>query len=1034
MDSGILQLVVDQNSPDNNLRKTAELEFIRLSAQDPSQVAYVLVSASSNDQYPIDVRQSSLLHLKRLVPKYWSIGFQLFVGPPITQELKVMIRESLINLATSSPQLKLRSGAAYVIVQIAAADYPDEWPDLLTSLYSHTTNFQNHIAVIGGLAVLNDLFDDLITEEQFWEGGVGAQLIGHISNMLGQNLPAAIKTSALKLYLTVFNTLLSAEATESPERKQAVNDHISVFGNLLLSLLRALVASQSSELAEFQFRSSLYKVFAHVLSSFRRQVGVAVRTEVFLVLLLDFSFASAVFRVVVVEGNDSSVQKSEELDDPARCVTNYITELLLTLSLLQHGITILSFSEKTFDEFVRCVVTCAVLPEETVEEYEGNFNSFVTDVTGLSTNFTVRDSIQELLMDLNDKDSANLFNTIKNVSVDPNQNWQLKESYLFLVESLFLNEDSESIGSDLPLASYLSSINALVSVEQGPSNNPLLVSRIFLLLPRFVEKFSLKLEVNSFGATEFRNTFAYASACNFELFELVRASALVSATLWKNLPDFKLSALGNELQVSIFQVAYSLLEDSDEDTLPVLSEAISVAIDIDHRQAFKEVIANELTVIDLILKIGFKDPANVQLTIDSSDCLQTLLEDVSMEEYLHVCQKLVPLILTIIGNALAQQTVEYSPQLYFALELLGYIVNASPAALVGSPDANFPQEVFSYIFPILKDLILRTNDDQILQNGGEVFNNLLQKASKFFLEYTDPETKQSGMDLLLEVAAKFLSPELSDSAAMNCGLIVISLFENFLAYLTNDFFLSLLEATVRRLVVAKEVVTIENLIMVFCKLILNTSPEELVSVLTNMHLTDANGETKSGLQLVLPIWFSSFEVTRGFEKIKQNILALGKIFSLNDERVSTMIVDGELIPYDGDMIVTRSMAKTMPTKYTQIPASLKILSLLAGELGFQCQQPDPTDYLPENAEEDEEGEGGGEWEDMDDIGVPNYEKLKSYVDSDDEGDEGTDQGIKEMLVQFFRECTVKNLGNFQSYYDMLTDEEKKIITENLVFD
>lgn len=197
------------------------------------------------------------------------------------------------------------------------------------------------------------------------------------------------------------------------------------------------------------------------------------------------------------------------------------------------------------------------------------------------------------------------------------------------------------------------------------------------------------------------------------------------------------------------------------------------------------------------------------------------------------------------------------------------------------------------------------------------------------------------------------------------------------------------------------------------------------------------GENKSGLALVLPIWFLSFEITRGYEKIKQNTLALGKIFTLNSESVQSLIVDGDIIPYQGELIRTRSMTKAMPDQYTQITAPQKILKLLISELNFQCQQPNANDYLPEVGDDGEDDDGGDDgWEDMDDIGVPNYEKLKSYVDSDHDEEYDDQKGnddLKIILVQFFKECTAKNLGNFQKYYELLDDDEKKILTENIAF-
>lgn len=1022
----VLRLVADQNSPENALRQAAEIKFNHLAAENPSQIAYSLIQSALAENLSVDTRQSCLLHLKRLVPKFWSIGFELFVGPAIDQNLKQDIRLQLILLVTSSTVTKIRSGVAYVIVQIAAADYPDEWPNLLTDLYTHATNLASEPAVVGGLAVLTDLFDDLITEDQFWEGGVGAQLITHVTHIVSQDLLSEIKTSALKLYLTVFNTLLSAEAMEVKERRASVTLHIVYFSELIHGLLQALTVksthSESVALNELVYRSYLYKVLSHILSSFSKLVAEPLKAQFVSAMFNDLVYGTKVFGLV----SDSSVfnRGPDNSSDPAKCVTNYLAELLQCLSLLQHRVPLSSVLADQFELLVECFVGCATLAEEVVDDYIADTNTFVTDVTGLSGQSSVRDSIMDFLIDANGSDAVRFFSVINAKSVGVELPWKIKEAYLFLTEALLVNDDAESLGSDIPLGQYVASLNSLVSFDQGPTNHPLLISRVFLLLPKFFEKFSDKISINSFGAAEFKNTFAYAANVqDFDLFELVQASALVCATFWKNLPNLELTSMGTDLQANIIKVAQDLCSDSEEDSLPVLLEAISVAVDINHHSALTAVLAENLNIIDLIFKISFKDAANIQLTIDAAECIEVLLADVLNEEYLQVCHKLIPFILEITNRSLEQHSVEYSPELYLALELLGYIVAASPS---GQDDRNnFPPDVFGYTLPTLKNLILRTNDDQILQNGGEVFNNLLKQAPKLFVEYVDGETNQSGMDLLLEIANKFLSPSLSDSAAMNCGLIVISLFENFQSYLDNNFYEQLLQATVHRLVIAGEVVTIENLIMVFCKIVLNFSPEQLINALTGIQ-----EDSKNGLQLVLPIWFNSFEITRGFEKIKQNILALGKIYSLNDARVNSIVVDGDLIPYDGDMIITRSMANTMPQQYTQVSASLKIIKLLVSELEFQCQQPDANDYLPDPADEDNHE---GEWEDLDDIGVPTYDKLKSYVDSDDEGDDGADQGIREMLVQFFRECAAKNLGGFQQYYEVLTDDEKKVITESVAF-
>lgn len=1041
----ILTAVVDQNSSDNNIRKNAELEFNRISAQDPSSVVYVLNQMSLNEDLPVDIRQSCLLHLRRMVPKYWSLAFQSFVGPPINQELKQIVRQSSLHLATSTSNSKLRAGSAYVIVQISASDYPDEWPDLLNQLFMLTTDFTNRNAMLGGLSVLNDLFDDLITEDQFWDGNVGNELTSHIVKLLNnESIDADIKTSCIKLYQSILNTLQSPESFVTEERKAYLYQHVASSVELFVSLLDKSIAMMVSTvggpvmLSHLHFRTYIYKVLNILLGSFNKRIGSDIKKSIMDLVMKDLQCVSAYYRcVVVLENNEVAIVTAPDLDDPCAVLSSLIMELLLTLSVLQNQIHI-SNNPSDVNVFMQNLVECTTLPQETILQYESDFNVFVTDITGLSANPTVRESVNELLSELNNQDSNLIFQyIIEFMTSSDNNKWELKECYLYLLESLLMNEDCK-IGSNMSLTDVLNTATKYISYDTSPENHHLVTSRCFLLLPKFFSKFENELSVDSFGAKAFVDMIKFTSDYNSsddDLFSLVRVSALVSSTFYKQVLDFEKSIdsnTKNEIQLAIFKLTLWLVEESEEDSLPALLEAITVAIDLDNEYSSKVMISEGISVIGLIFKVSFQDSANLQLTVDSAECLKTLLENISMSDYMASCEKSLPFILNIIQKPLLSDTVDYSPDLDLSLELLSIVIESAPE------DSEFPNQIFNYTFPVLNKLILLSSDDQILQSGGQVFNSLLHKASNSFVGYTDPETNKSGMDLLLNIVSKFLSPGLSDSAALDCGSIILSLINKFQTYLDNEFLMQILEATVGRLIVAKEVITIENLVMVFCNLVLK-SPEDMIVFLSNkVKLSDPNtGEMKSGLALVLPIWFQSFEITRGYEKIKQNTLALGKIFTSNSEDVQSLIVNGDIIPYQGDLIRTRSMTKAMPDQYTQISASQKILKLLISELNFQCQQPNASDFLPieEGADQDYGNDDEG-WEDMDDIGVPNYDKLKSYVDSDNEeeyDDQNGNEDLKNMLVQFFKECTSKNLGNFQKYYELLDDDEKKILMENIAF-
>jgi importin-9 len=66
--------------------------------------------------------------------------------------------------------------------------------------------------------------------------------------------------------------------------------------------------------------------------------------------------------------------------------------------------------------------------------------------------------------------------------------------------------------------------------------------------------------------------------------------------------------------------------------------------------------------------------------------------------------------------------------------------------------------------------------------------------------------------------------------------------------------------------------------------------------------------------------------------VRQNIVALSKIFSLHDPRVTAITVKGDLIVDNSGRIKTRSQARNNPDRFTNISADVKILKLLVGEL------------------------------------------------------------------------------------------------------
>lgn len=943
----LVSLINEQNSPNNSVRTAAEIDFNQFVHANPSGAALALMEvASDGTTFSVDIRQSSLLHLKRCIPKYWSLGFGSFIGPtPIVQDVKHKIRYGLLQLVYTTTELKIRSGAAYVIVQIAAVDYPDEWPGLLQLLYQHTGHVTDTTAVVGGFTVLNDLFDDLIDEEQFWEGCVGSEVTLHLVQTLQHpQLDASVKVHCMGLVETVVASLQLPEALSSDDRLEAVRRMVAA---LVLAMVEQLRSTSHREL-----RGRLYRALNSILSNMGRKVATQVRQELMAMVLADLSMPAA----------------RDECDP-------FLVELFQLLTTLQASVEL--FEDKA--PRVAVPVFAELLRRHgQVADDAPEINEYVTAVSSLLASLTVRDTVGDLLVDLNASDAPKLCRHI--LATMKSSDAATLECSLFLLENLFANDASLEV-SDSVLGVFLSYLS--------PQYPPLVVARCCLMLPKFFEKLGDSIDLAT-RVPEAVGTMMSAVGGS----DLCRVALLISLTSYQHLvpmSSFKLTLL----QQYVFTAVEQLLDESQDDTLAILLEAVTAAVAVDPQ------LAQKSPVMEVVLRVAFKEPSDVQLAIDAAEFLKELMVRISEQDYVTICEQVLP---GLLKECTASATEVGPPALLLLLDLLAILVAVAPQLL--------PAPIFNYTFPVVVELLLASVDDLVLQTGSDAFNQLLSKGHDLLLAYSHPQFGR-GMDVLLAIISKFLSPDLSDSAALNCGAIVLTVIDTYLAELGREFLSQILDATVKRLLLSKEVVTTENLVGVLCKLVLSL-PREMVDFLA------ASGT----LAAVLGVWLDTYEVIRGYEQIKRNTLALARLFSLGDARIAEVVVNGDVIPYAGDAIRTRSMQRQQPDQYTRISASLKILKLLVQELSFQQQQPDPSDFVADD-------DGGDDWEDMDDIGVPNYDKLKLYVDDDAEHDASDD--LKEGLALFFRECTAKDLGGFRRYYDMLTNDEKRIISENVIF-
>jgi hypothetical protein len=951
----VLELLGALQSSDNDTRNSAEQELASVIATDPSACAMELINTSLS-HIEIASRQSALLYLKKIVPMYWSAGFESFQGPAISQEVKAVIRSSLLNLITRDRNSKIRNSGAYAVVQIAAVDYPDEWPDLLEALYSHMISL-DPVAVLGGLSLLQDLMDDLVTEEQFFNG-VGTAVISQCMKLMSnRSVDAEIKTAAAGLYKSCLLQLQNPDILDDPAKKPALVQHF----NEIVTMLTVLLQDNTIDIHNMLFRTALYGI-AYTLTTefpndiFERNAKLAIQKEA----INDLNQLSPLFSKLVVSEDDEFPNN-----------TDYSTTTVLNNIIIEQYQLLGSFEDLELfpvmdgEQFVHTMAATALLPLELESEYSHAYDLFVTEETGVSPEFNARNAIYDYLSEINPNDLPKTFELLLKLFEQAGE-WRLTEAVLYMFDGLFHHE------SDFPIQkSVVELLNTFTSLMEHRS--VFVRSRALILVPSFLSKFKSQIG-GEFASKSLLHGLRLANNDESNLFKV---AFLISLIYYH--PLIKFEELSQDSQHVIFGIIASLIPSASEDTPPLLAEALTIALKINHVS---------IDALNLLFQIAAKDPGNIQLVIDIEEALEEILSDIDINTYVSYTQTILPSLL----QAIEVSNAEFSSELALALQILNIFIYNSPGDL--SPN------IFNQIEPALSQLLLVTTDDQILQLGGDAFHSLVQHS----------EAQLFKTEAVLEILSKFLNPELSDSAALNVGSLVVSVVTKFSANL-ETILPDILKATTERLLKAKELATIEDLLSVLCYMI-SIDVNQTIQFLSNFEI-----------QKIFNIWFSNFSSITGTEKIYKNCEALAKIYL--SENSFTFTVDGdEIVDLKSDIIITRSKRKN--AQFQQVTVPFKIIKLLIHELSDQCahKEVDSNDLVDAVNDGDEEG-----WEDYEDIGE-DFDKLRSYIEND--GPRGSSDDLKDFLIGFFKKSAAKNVNSFKDIYNNLKDADRQILTACII--
>ena len=157
---------------------------------------------------------------------------------------------------------------------------------------------------------------------------------------------------------------------------------------------------------------------------------------------------------------------------------------------------------------------------------------------------------------------------------------------------------------------------------------------------------------------------------------------------------------------------------------------------------------------------------------------------------------------------------------------------------------------------------MSSSDEQLLRTATAAIKNILVHDYKQLFEWRDV-TGKGGLEMVLIVIDRLLSPDIDDNAAAEVGGLAAELVEKAGSERLGPYLMQLLRAVAVRLASATTIQLIQSLTLVFARLSLH-SAHEVIEFLSQVQIGQA-----SGLQVVMGKWLEHSINFAGYDSIRQ---------------------------------------------------------------------------------------------------------------------------------------------------------------------
>ncbi|KAI8936326.1 hypothetical protein NX059_006742 [Plenodomus lindquistii] len=1024
MEDQLVQLLSATQTAQEGPRKHAEQQLLSLYGHQ--ELPLGLVGIACHDSVPLNIRQAALLYLKSLVLAGWSDSLDEFKGQVlVSDENKLQIRQRLLELATTDQlDRKLKAAAGLVVSKIAIADYPIEWPDLLDNLLQlipNATDGQLH----GALKVLGELVEDCLNENTFF--GVAPRLIKVLYNVaITDQRKPTLRALACKVFHGCFDILEMVledhKATIKGFADEILKDWIPFFINVMNTRLPDPPSYQDEEhdspnaeiyKGNVAFKLQVVKVLMRIRSVFPAILAPQ-SLSLFQATWTELSLLQPAYSLMYIhEERQSRLEDAdglpytldflvlEELDFMQACLRAPPVRAQLEQELQNQTV-----ENSWVTQVIKLAVAYAQITTEEEGLWEIDVNIFLSEETSVTANYTPRTACGDLVIKLGEwltEPTINGLLTYTRTLYSESKGWKAEEAALYVLNQLLsdFQDVDKQIGSEAASGyvdfirhamqqpdSFLRARGYLVAGSltrtSGNALQPLAVSFLEACLQAIPSDDSDVVQVSCIRATQ-----CYLQALPHSVTQPLQQNIILAVTNYLSAQDMQELAEGDDLVITMV-------------------ETLRDAILIDTRIC---ITGNGL---DTLFQVASYQANNFQLTMLVVEAFEEVTQSIAEmggDAYVQLCAKVLP---SLTGAFDVGNLTEENALCNFAADLLAVLAERGPEPLPGGFVAT--------TMPKLTRLLLGSDDEELLKSATTAVKNIISHDHQQLFEWRD-ETGKAGLEVALIIVSRLLTSS-SDHAAGEVGALAAEVVEKAGHERLGPYLEELLRSVAVRLAKAEQAQFIQSLTLVFARLSLNHA-SEVVEFLARQDI-----EGQNGLQVVLAKWLENSINFAGYDEIRQNVIALSKLYDLKDPRLAQVQVKGDLIATNDGRIMTRSRAKNNPDQYTIVPAPLKILKVLVVELQSASGVPLDASAAGELADE---GSEDGDWEDEPnpfvDLGSGyTREQLMAFAAEEPGGGRQRDDETQSFLVEFFKRAATTQ--GFQEEFNGLTEEERQRLRDS----